>query len=91
MVSALIGRPVSKEVGITGEIILRGKVLPVGGIEEKVLAAYRAGTKSAVLPKENEKDLEEVPQQIKEELKFIFVDHIDDVLEAAVKDGKVSK
>lgn len=90
LVSALTGRPVAKEVGMTGEVTLRGKVLPVGGIKEKVLAAHRAGIKKVVLPKENEKDLDEVPQQIKEELEFIFVDHIDDVLEAALKDGKTS-
>jgi ATP-dependent Lon protease len=71
---------VSKEVGMTGEITLRGKVLPVGGIKEKVLAAHRAGMKKVILPKENERDIEEVPQQIKEELEFIWVENIDEAL-----------
>jgi len=88
LVSALTGRPVRKEVAMTGEITLRGRVMSVGGVKEKVLAAHRAGIKKVVLPKENDKDLDEVPQQIKEELEFIFVDHIDDVLEAALKGGR---
>ncbi len=85
LVSALTKRPASKEVAMTGEITLRGKVLPVGGIKEKVLAAHRAGIKKIVLPKENEADLEEVPEDIKGELQFIFVDNIDQVLEVALK------
>jgi len=77
-------RPVSKEVGMTGEITLRGKILPVGGIKEKVLAAHRAGIKKVILPKENEKDIEEVPQEIKEELQFIWVKHIDQALKVTL-------
>jgi ATP-dependent Lon protease len=91
LISALTQRPVSKEVGMTGEITLRGKVLPVGGIKEKVLAAHRAGIKKVILPKENEKDLEEVPQEIKEELQFIWAEHIDQALEIALKPGKEVK
>jgi len=91
LVSALTKRLVSKEVGMTGEITLRGKVLPVGGIKEKVLAAHRAGIKKVILPKENEKDLEEIPQEIKEELQFIWVEHIDQALEMALKPGKEVK
>lgn len=91
LISALTKRPVSKEVGMTGEITLRGKVLPVGGIKEKVLAAHRAGIKKVILPKENEKDLEEIPQEIKEELQFIWVEHIDQALEIALKPGKEVK
>lgn len=86
LVSALTSRPVSKETGMTGEITLRGKVLPVGGIRDKVLAAHRAGIKKVILPKENEKDLEEVPQQVKEELQFLFVEQIDQALQATLKD-----
>jgi len=86
LISALSKRPVSKEVGMTGEITLRGKVLPVGGIKEKVLAAHRAGVKKVILPKENEKDLEEVPQEIKEELQFIWVEHIDQALKETLKE-----
>jgi ATP-dependent Lon protease len=84
LVSALTKCPVRKEVAMTGEITLRGKLLPVGGIKEKVLAAHRAGVKKVVLPKENEKDLSEVPQQIRDELEFIFAETIDDVLEVAL-------
>jgi ATP-dependent Lon protease len=87
LVSALTKRAVSKDTGMTGEITLRGKVLPVGGIRDKVLAAHRAGLKKVILPQENEKDLEEVPQQVKEELQFIFVDNIDEALEAVLKDS----
>jgi len=66
---------------MTGEITLRGKILPVGGIKEKVLAAHRAGVKKVILPSENEKDLEEVPQHVKDELNFMFVNSIDKALE----------
>jgi ATP-dependent Lon protease len=86
LVSALSTHPVSKEIGMTGEITLRGKVLPVGGIRDKVLAAHRAGLKKVILPRENEKDLEEIPQQVKEELQFILVDDIDEALKSALKD-----
>jgi ATP-dependent Lon protease len=84
LISTLIGRPVKKEIAMTGEITLRGKVLPVGGIKEKVLAAHRAGIKTVILPKENEKDLEEVPEIAKENLKFVFVENVDEILEIAI-------
>jgi len=80
LVSALTKRPVPKEVGMTGEITLHGKILPVGGIKEKVLAAHRAGVKKIILPSDNAKDLEEVPQHVRDDLTFIFVKHIDEVL-----------
>jgi ATP-dependent Lon protease len=80
LASAISGRPVKKNVAMTGEITLRGKVLPVGGIKEKVLAAHRAGVTKVILPEDNEKDLDEIPQQIKDELQFIFVKQIDEVL-----------
>ena len=85
LVSALTRRPVSKDVAMTGEITLRGKVLPVGGIKEKVLAANRAGIKKVVLPRENDKDLEEVPQHVREGLNFVFVESIDEVLKETLK------
>jgi len=85
LISALTGRPVVREIGMTGEITLRGKVLPVGGIKEKVLAAHRAGLRKVVLPKENEKDLEEIPEEIREKLKFIPVDNVDQVLDVVLE------
>lgn len=85
LVSALSKRPVSKDVGMTGEITLRGKVMPVGGIKDKILAAHRAGIKKVILPKENEKDLEDLPQEVREQLQFVLADTIDQVLEAVLK------
>ncbi len=84
LISALTKTPVNREVGMTGEITLRGRVLPVGGVKEKMLAAHRAGLREIILPSENEKDLELVPKKVRSELKFIFVDHMDDVLKAAL-------
>jgi ATP-dependent Lon protease len=84
LASVLTGRPVQREVGMTGEITLRGHVLPVGGIKEKVLAAHRAGIKKVVLPKENKKDLELIPKEVKEELEFVFVEHMDEVLKISL-------
>ena len=81
LASAISCQPVRKDVAMTGEITLRGKVMPVGGIKEKVLAAHRAGVRKVILPSDNKKDLEEVPQEIKRELKFVFASHIDEVLE----------
>jgi ATP-dependent Lon protease len=84
LVSLLTGRCVREDVGMTGEITLRGQVLPVGGIKEKVLAAHRAGLKIVILPKRNEKDLEDVPEEVRAELEFVLVDRIDQVFEAAL-------
>jgi len=88
LVSALTGRPVDHTVAMTGEITLRGRVLPVGGIKEKVLAAHRAGIKTIILPEENTKDLEEVPQHVKDDLCFIFVNNMDEVIAKALKPAK---
>jgi len=85
LISALSARPVDRTVAMTGEITLRGRVLPVGGIKEKVLAAHRAGIKTIILPEENTKDLEEVPQHVKDDLCFVFVNNMDEVLEKALK------
>lgn len=85
LISALSGKPVDRTVAMTGEITLRGRVLPVGGIKEKVLAAHRAGIKTVILPEENTKDLEEVPQHVKDDLCFIFVNNMDEVVEKALK------
>ncbi len=84
LVSALTGRPVSKEVGMTGEITLRGRVLPIGGLKEKALGAHRAGLKTIILPKDNEKDIEDIPESVREGLTFIPVSHLDEVLEKAL-------
>jgi ATP-dependent Lon protease len=91
MVSALTGKPVRKDVAMTGEITLRGKVLPVGGLKDKVLAAHRVGIKIVILPGENKKDLEEIPKNIKDELTFCFVENVDEVFKIAMGDKKIRK
>jgi ATP-dependent Lon protease len=85
IVSLASGRKVKPNLGMTGEITLRGQVLPIGGVKEKVLAAHRAGLRTVILPKSNEQDLDDVPQDIKQEMKFIFVDTVDEVIEAALE------
>ncbi|MCP8617031.1 endopeptidase La [Salirhabdus salicampi] len=84
LVSALTGRPVSREVGMTGEITLRGRVLPIGGLKEKSLSAHRAGLKKIIMPAENEKDLEDIPESVRKDLTFIQVRHLDEVLKEAL-------
>ena len=84
IVSVLTGIPVRKDIAMTGEVTLRGKALGIGGLKEKLLAALRAGTKTVIIPKENEKDLEDIPDNVKEGLELIFVDNVDDVLEIAL-------
>jgi ATP-dependent Lon protease len=89
IISALTGRPVFKHVGMTGEITLRGRVLPIGGVREKVLAAHRAGLKTVMLPEKNMKDLVDLPKTAKSEMKIIPVKHMDDVLDIALGKQKV--
>ncbi len=84
LISAFTGREVRKDVGMTGEITLRGRVLPVGGIREKVLAAHRAGLKTVLIPRRNEKDLVDVPKRARSEMNILPVDHIDQVLQMAL-------
>lgn len=84
LTSLMTGRPVKHNIAMTGEITLRGKVMPVGGIREKVVAARRAGITTVIMPKMNEHDLEDVPDYVKASLKFIFVEHIDEVLQHAL-------
>jgi len=84
LVSAFTGCPIRKDVGMTGEITLRGRVLPVGGVREKVLAAHRAGLKTVLLPKKNVRDLVDVPKNARNEMNIIPVEHIDQVLDAAL-------
>jgi len=84
LASLLTGRQVRDDVGMTGEITLRGQVLPVGGIKEKVLAAHRAGLKVVILPKQNEKDLDDVIGEVRKSLEFVLAEQVDDVFEAAL-------
>jgi ATP-dependent Lon protease len=87
LVSALTGKPVSREVGMTGEVTLRGRVLPIGGLKEKSLGAHRAGLKRIIIPKDNEKDLDDVPETVKKELTYIPVTHVEEVLNEAIVGG----
>ncbi len=92
IVSLLSERPVKPYLAMSGEITLRGQVLPIGGLKEKTLAAYRAGIKTIILSKHNEKDLEEVPEEIKKKVKFVFVETVDEVLGLALdKKKKIKK
>ena len=84
LVSALTKIPVRREVGMTGEVTLRGRVLEIGGVKEKVLAAHRAGLTTIILPKDNAKDLEDIPKNVKKDLQFIFAEHMDQVLKVAL-------
>ncbi|MBU9710974.1 endopeptidase La [Evansella tamaricis] len=84
LISALTGQPVRKEVGMTGEITLRGRVLPIGGLKEKSMSAHRAGLTHIIIPKDNEKDLEDIPASVREDLTFIPVSHLDEVLKEAL-------
>jgi len=85
LISAFTKKPTRREVGMTGEITLRGRILEIGGVKEKVLAAHRAGLKTIILPKDNKKDLEEIPKKVKEDIKFVFVSHMDEVVKIALK------
>ncbi len=84
LASLLTGRKVRDDVGMTGEITLRGQVLPVGGVKAKVLAAHRAGLKTVILPKQNEKDLDDLPEEVRDSLQFILAERVDDVFGAAL-------
>ncbi len=88
IVSALTKIPVRKKVGMTGEITLRGRVLEIGGLKEKVIAAHRAGLTTIIAPKDNKKDLEDIPKEVLKDLKFVFVSHMDEVLNLALS-GKL--
>jgi len=91
LVSALTKTAVRKEVGMTGEVTLRGRVLEIGGVKEKVIAAHRAKLKTIIMPKKNEKDLEDIPKNVLKDLKFVFVDHLDEVLKVALKKMPILK
>jgi ATP-dependent Lon protease len=85
------GKAVRRDVAMTGEITLRGRVLPVGGVRDKVLAAQRAGIRTVLLPRRNEKDLEDVPAEIRKSIKFIMVDDFDSALEVALAGSRRAK
>jgi ATP-dependent Lon protease len=92
LVSALTNRPVRKEIAMTGEISLRGRVLPIGGVKEKVLAAHRAGIHEVLLPSENQRDLDDIPVEVQQALKFHWVDQLEEAVELCLvtKSGKAS-
>jgi ATP-dependent Lon protease len=84
LVSLLTGRPIKENLAMTGEITLRGKVLPIGGVKDKVLAAHRAGIHTIILPKRNERDIDDIPDEARRELLFVFADRMEEVLDAAL-------
>jgi len=84
LISAFTKKPSKREVGMTGEITLRGRALEIGGVKEKIIAAHRAGLKTIILPKDNKKDLEEIPSKVKKDIKFVFVSHMDEVIKFAL-------
>lgn len=88
LVSALSNRAVRKEVAMTGEITLRGRVLPIGGLKEKTLSAHRAGITTIIFPEDNKKDLDDIPESVRKELTFIPVSHLDQVLKHALVEEK---
>jgi ATP-dependent Lon protease len=88
LTSLISGRLVKPGLGMTGEITLRGQVLPIGGLKEKVLAAHRNGLRTVVLPKRNKPDLEDVPEEIQKAMQFIFAENVDEVLAAALDPAK---
>ncbi|KPL72978.1 peptidase [Leptolinea tardivitalis] len=91
LISLLTDRPIRADLGMTGEITLRGQILPVGGIKEKMLAAHRAGLKTIILPKLNEPDLDDIPQEIRKDMEFHLVEHMDDVIKIAIPKKKAKK
>ena len=91
IVSLFTGRMVKNNLGMTGELTLRGNVLPVGGIKEKVVAAHRSGLRTIILPERNQKDLEEVPDLVKEEMTFHFVKEMADVVDLALEPKEVEE
>ena len=84
LVSMLSGRPVQSDIGMTGEVTLQGQVLPIGGLKLKALAAHRAGLKKVLVPRLNEVDLDEIPDKVKDDMEFILVDDVIEVLEYAL-------
>jgi ATP-dependent Lon protease len=90
IVSLVSGRKVKPHLGMTGEITLRGQVLPIGGVKEKILAAHRNGLRTVILPKRNADDLDDVPEEIKDSMKFVYVETVDDVLKSALESDQAN-
>jgi ATP-dependent Lon protease len=84
LVSAITRRPVHRDLAMTGEITLRGRVLPIGGLKEKILAAHRGGIRKVIIPKENEKDIKDIPVSISKQMEIVLVEHMDEVLTHAL-------
>ena len=84
LVSALTRRPVHRDIAMTGEITLRGRVLAIGGLKEKILAAHRTGIRKVLIPKENEKDIKDIPASIQKQVEIVLVEHMDEVLSHAM-------
>jgi ATP-dependent Lon protease len=91
LISALTKRAVSRDVAMTGEITLRGRVLPIGGLKEKSLAAFRAGMKTIIIPDRNEKDLDEIPKALRRKLDWVLAESMSDVLKSALLDKPSAK
>jgi ATP-dependent Lon protease len=91
IVSALTKIPVKRKLAMTGEVTLRGRILEIGGVKEKVIAAHRAGIKTVILPKDNKKDLEDVPKEVMKDLDFNFVSHMDEILPIALAKPIIAK
>ncbi|MCK4384961.1 MAG: endopeptidase La, partial [candidate division Zixibacteria bacterium] len=89
--SLLTEKPVKPKLAMTGELTLRGQILPIGGLKEKILAAYRAGIETVILPKENQKDMVEIPDEIKKKIKFLFAHTMDEVLKLALDTKKTRR
>jgi ATP-dependent Lon protease len=91
LASLLTGRPVRSNVAMTGEITLRGQVLPVGGIKDKVLAAHRLGVDTVIIPAKNENDLDDLPDEVREDMHFVLANQVSDVLDAALETVPVAE
>jgi len=90
IISALTKRQVKNDVAMTGEVTLRGNVLPIGGLKEKSISAHRSGIKTVIIPQENEKDLDELPKVVLDEITFVPVKHVNEVIDIALKNAHVS-
>ena len=84
IVSSITNNPVNREIAMTGEVTITGQVLPIGGLKEKLLAAHRAGIKHVLIPKDNEKDLTDIPEKVKKDIKISPVKHVDEVLKISL-------